>query len=308
LIGSHIIRGQIIDQIAQKQLRQAQIEYQNNILTIEQSVTKAELARKQVDFEIKRIQLQVESLRLEAQGIKDLDLRKAAMNRILAQEQATLNIAREMIAAADQQLATTRQIAENQKIAAGYALQGKIEAIETSAAEQKRAAFLERAAAAQKQVATSAAAANAASGAAGPGGAGAIGGAGGGSRTTGTVTTSMPIDPEVEERVQSRSGRFGFRSVEEMVGALEDEQRKVNRMEAAMARYSPSTGANGGDASGISPVVNVTTGPVMNMDGQNYVNQNDFVAGLQSASTRGAEMAMQMITSSGGARRRLGVG
>lgn len=93
----------------------------------------------------------------------------------------------------------------------------------------------------------------------------------------------------------------------------------ASKMAEAMQRYGsgmrgngviPGKGGDGdpGMMGSINPVVNVTTGPVMNMDGQNYITQNDFVAGLQSASTRGAEMAMQMITSSGGARRRLGVG
>ena len=330
--GSHIIRGQIIDQIAQKQIRQARIEHQNNIISIDQNVAKAELARKQVDFEVKSIQLQVESLRLEAQSIKDLGLRESALKRIYAQEQSTLDIAREMISAADEQLATTRRIAENQKLAAGYALQGKIEAIEATAAEQKRAAFIEKAAAAARDLAISTAAAEASASmststaTATPKKTGKTTvvredegykkGKLGATRTS-TITTSMPIDPDIKERVQSRGN---FKSVEEMVGALEKAQRARNRQNAvqerrsasssttasAMKRYSPSGGSQG--SSSVNPTVNVTTGPVMNMDGQNYVSQDDFVAGLQSASTQGAEMALKMITSSGGARRDLGVG
>jgi hypothetical protein len=99
----------------------------------------------------------------------------------------------------------------------------------------------------------------------------------------------------------------------------------ASKMRAAMERYASgargssvipnSTGGGGGMAPGgedmmpsINPSVNVTTGPVMNMDGANYVSQNDFVAGLQSASRRGAEMALQMLRSGGGMRKRLGVG
>jgi len=327
--GSHIIRGQIIDEIAQRQIRQARIEHQNNIISIDQSVTKAELARKQVDFEVKSIQLQVESLKLDAQRIKDLGLRQSALQRIYAQEQSILNVANEMIAAADQQLATTRQIAQNQKLAAGYALQGKIEAIEASAAEQKRAAFLARSVSAQKELLRAAAATQSVQSTASSKAKKKSGkttvlsqdegyerGKLGATRTS-SVTTSMPIDPDIKERVQSRGS---FKSVEEMVGALEKAQQERNRQTIvqerrsasasttanAMIRYSPSGGGQG--SSSVNPTVNVTTGPVMNMDGQNYVNQNDFVAGLQSASTQGAEMALKMITSSGGARRDLGVG
>lgn len=93
----------------------------------------------------------------------------------------------------------------------------------------------------------------------------------------------------------------------------------ASKMAAAMERYSGGArgssvipgngGGNGGSQMpSINPQVSVSTGPVVNMDGQNYVSQDDFVAGLQSASTQGAEMALKMITSSGGARRDLGVG
>lgn len=100
----------------------------------------------------------------------------------------------------------------------------------------------------------------------------------------------------------------------------------ASKMRAAMERYASgargssvipnSTGGGGGGMApngqdmmpSINPSVNVTTGPVMNMNGANYVSQNDFVAGLQSASRRGAEMAIQMLRSGGGMRKRLGVG
>jgi hypothetical protein len=45
----------------------------------------------------------------------------------------------------------------------------------------------------------------------------------------------------------------------------------------------------------------------MNMDGQNYVSQQDFMTGLQTASKRGAEMALQTLGNSYSARRAAGI-
>ena len=39
--------------------------------------------------------------------------------------------------------------------------------------------------------------------------------------------------------------------------------------------------------------VNVTTGPVMNMDGQNFVE--DFMSGLQYAAEEGASLALSTL-------------
>lgn len=92
-----------------------------------------------------------------------------------------------------------------------------------------------------------------------------------------------------------------------------------NKMGAAMARYAAgqrgesvipngnTTGAAGDlGSTSINPMINVTTGPVMNMNGSNYVSQNDFVAGMQAASRRGAEMALSAMQNNAGIRRAVG--
>ena len=95
----------------------------------------------------------------------------------------------------------------------------------------------------------------------------------------------------------------------------------ASKMSAAMARYASgqrgdsvipggnTAGAAGGDmgSTSINPMINVTTGPVMNMNGSNYVSQRDFVAGMQAASRRGAEMALSAMRTNGGVRRAIGV-
>lgn len=93
----------------------------------------------------------------------------------------------------------------------------------------------------------------------------------------------------------------------------------AGKMDAAMSRYAagqrgkdviPGASADSSSGSGyapsINPMINVTTGPVMNMNGSNYVSQRDFVAGLQAASRRGAQMALSAMRGNGGIRRAVG--
>ena len=93
----------------------------------------------------------------------------------------------------------------------------------------------------------------------------------------------------------------------------------ASKMSTAMARYASGQRGDsvipGGNTAGapgdmgstsINPMINVTTGPVMNMNGSNYVSQRDFVAGMQAASRRGAEMALSAMRKNGGIRRSVG--
>ena len=82
----------------------------------------------------------------------------------------------------------------------------------------------------------------------------------------------------------------------------------ASKMDEAMSRYANGQRGSSVIPSSINPQVNVTTGPVMNMNGSNYVSQSDFLAGMQTASRRGAEMALQMLGGSSQARRMAGIG
>ncbi len=82
----------------------------------------------------------------------------------------------------------------------------------------------------------------------------------------------------------------------------------AGKMDEAMARYASGRRGSSVIPSSINPQVNVTTGPVMNMNGSNYVSQQDFMAGMQTASRRGAEMALEALQSNGSTRRLAGVG
>jgi len=95
----------------------------------------------------------------------------------------------------------------------------------------------------------------------------------------------------------------------------------ASKMSEAMGRYasgargssvipdasnSTTSGYSAGTSS-INPVVNVTTGPVMNMNNSNYVSQADFLAGLQAASRQGAQMALATLQNNSSTRRAVGV-
>ena len=73
-------------------------------------------------------------------------------------------------------------------------------------------------------------------------------------------------------------------------------------------RRTTITPPKGKDPASINPMINVTTGPVINMDGKTYVSQSDFVAGMENASRRGAQMALEALGASGSTRRGVGLG
>jgi hypothetical protein len=81
----------------------------------------------------------------------------------------------------------------------------------------------------------------------------------------------------------------------------------ASKMQEAMKRYAEGKRGNSVIPSTVSPQVNVTTGPVMSMNGQNYVNQRDLVSGLMSASRSTAESVIDMLRSDMSVRREIGL-
>jgi hypothetical protein len=81
----------------------------------------------------------------------------------------------------------------------------------------------------------------------------------------------------------------------------------ASKMQDAMKRYAEGKRGNGVIPSTVSPQVNVTTGPVMSMNGQNYVNQRDLISGLMSASRSTAESVIDMLRSDMSVRREIGL-
>jgi hypothetical protein len=78
-------------------------------------------------------------------------------------------------------------------------------------------------------------------------------------------------------------------------------------MQNAMKRYADDGRGSSTMPLTVSPQINVTTGPVMSMNGQNYVNQRDLVSGLMSASRSTAESVIDMLRSDMSVRREIGL-
>jgi hypothetical protein len=77
-----------------------------------------------------------------------------------------------------------------------------------------------------------------------------------------------------------------------------------SKMGAAMANYAAG---RRGDAV-LNPQVNITTGPVTQMGGVNYVTQQDLMAATSSAAKQGAKLALGTLRSDPGVRRSVGLG
>ena len=76
-----------------------------------------------------------------------------------------------------------------------------------------------------------------------------------------------------------------------------------NNVNYAMAKYGSNR-----NAGFVNQQVNVTTGPVQQMDGNNYVTLQQATSMSQSAARQGAQMALTQIKTDPGTRRSIGVG
>jgi tape measure domain-containing protein len=81
----------------------------------------------------------------------------------------------------------------------------------------------------------------------------------------------------------------------------------ANAMSEAMARYGAGMRGASVIPNSINPQVNISTGPVMQMNGTNYVSQNDLVSATQAAARQGANMALNQLERDPATRRRVGV-
>lgn len=69
----------------------------------------------------------------------------------------------------------------------------------------------------------------------------------------------------------------------------------------AMSTYGTSS------AGGMAPQININTGPIMQMNGSNYVTESDFQAGMISTANQTAELLMRRISTSASTRRNIGI-
>ena len=117
------------------------------------------------------------------------------------------------------------------------------------------------------------------------------------------------------------SGGYVNEPTQAMIGEGGDDEYVIpsGKMESAMQRYSAGARGdavvNGADPSGggdeamamMSAPINISTGPVMAFEGSNYVSQEQFAAGVQSAAKQGEARALRKLQMSPAARRKAGI-
>ena len=86
---------------------------------------------------------------------------------------------------------------------------------------------------------------------------------------------------------------------------VDPREANVQNRQTAMERFG-SMRSNQGE-SVMTPQVSITTGPVMQMDGTNYVTQRDLVSATGTAARQGAKMALEMLQNNPASRRSTGV-
>jgi len=89
------------------------------------------------------------------------------------------------------------------------------------------------------------------------------------------------------------------------LGRFVPSQYRSSGRDSLFSRYGSAASAAG--TSSASPQVNITTGPVMQMDGTNYVTQRDLVSATGTAARQGAKMALEMLQNNPASRRSTGV-
>ena len=300
------------EQFAAK-LKAAEIEYESQLLSIDASVSKAKIEEQLTQIKSQQLQIQLTSAKIEAQGIKNANERAAAFAEINRQ-QALVNqqtaeiqrLARNNLNTVIKQSDIQRQIAKNKY----EELKATIRSEEL---ERRRSKILSEIEARSARIAQNTKEAAEASNKISSTTGGSSGG-GLGSTTTQTMGTSLPIDPDVQKAVEERAGPFGYRNVSELIRQLEMAQKAKNARTAKEAQmsqpssssfassssYAPRSASRGG---GGTATVNVSTGPVMQVENKRYVSMEDFESGLREVARSTAQTARSY-----GSRRYSGIG
>lgn len=123
---------------------------------------------------------------------------------------------------------------------------------------------------------------------------------------------NIAVGPNANPEAAFAAGGYVTRPTRALVAEAGEPEYIIPRskMTEAMQRYA--AGARGeavipGGGSTLQPQVNITTGPVMQMNGTSYVTQADLMTATSTAAKQGASMALQMLQNSPKARRSAGV-
>ena len=273
---------ELIDKIAANRAKQAKVENQVAKAQAQQGIRQAIIAQQQVKFQVQRIKLELQLQKIKAQGEKDDNVRLQQLQEINNTQAQNNQLIEVMVNESNKQVDIARKIAVQQGKIADNLLKGKLESIEAERVEARRAANAKELAKATGQAADEAArlARNSSSGA--------------GRTTTSAASTSMKIDPDVYQSVIDNAPAFGYRNTYELAAALDKAQQVKNAQTAKAAQMSQpsatsySSTYNTGTAlaaTPLTPTVNVSTGPVMQVDNKRYVSMEDFESGLRQVSS-----------------------
>ena len=334
----------LLDQ-AQTRLENAQTDQQRiraatdiYNLTIAQARLDQEAAKAQVAAAVEKSRVAVENLQLKLRELQAVVALAEAEGTVTKEHYKALQLQQEAVTLAEQQYSLRQQIAveQNKEIdalfmaqqnAAKLAYQQNIVADNTASAASSAAQFagnMSQAASSAQQAAQAMQnvdATSAALGSVAPGMQTTTGGGGRGYNFGSAMSDeSFASDWEkanknFKKRVQNNafsSARDADEEFDKVIASFRRRADKINSKQSVTSSGQQSGGNSyGGGSSGATggtPSVNITTGPLLNMDGQNYVTQEDFVVGLQTAVEEGARTALSAISSGGGSRRELGVG
>jgi len=297
-------------------LKAAKIEYDAQLLSIDASVSKAKIEEQLTQIKNQQLQIQLTSLRIEAQGIKNANDRANAFDEINRQQALVNQQTAEITRLAKDNLNTAIQQADIQRQIAKNKYEELKATIRSEELERRRSQILSQLEAKSAKIAQNTQAAAEASNQISSSKML-------GQKDTVTYRTSIPIDEDVRRRVEESAPPFGFRRVIDLINKLEEEQKRKNARLAAeeeraqrpqlspgrAASLSSSSfrssaftgqtpyGSNNGDTT-----VNVNTGPVMEFNDKRYVSMDDFEAGLREVSRSTAKGSRNY-----GARRYAGV-
>ncbi len=322
----------------EQQVQAAKLEYESAVINNEYLVKKAELEARIVEIKYQQLEAekQIALAQAEARGSTDEQVQKisAGYDKALAAQEGLVGISND-------QVATTREIADNQNKVADAVYKAAVIQAESALAQKLTTAEIglskEQADKLAGSLSAGAYNANAMADALGNVAQQARNAVVELSRIENMSPGSVTAQSGYEATYQYSDGTTGYANIQAsyaqggyvtgptraLVGEGGESEYVIpaSKMDEAMARYASgqrgssvipnaATSDASSYASGVSsinPVVNVTTGPVMNMNNSNYVSQADFLAGLQTATRQGAQMALATLQNSSSTRRAVGI-
>lgn len=257
-------------------IRDLEIENAKITLYATRAQIKAEIERQRIALAIAEVKYR------ELQAVVNLARAQKVLNQghidALAAQKSALVIAQ-------QNYETSIQVANEQWRAADAVYEAAVQAAEFKASMEGTAAAAERTAAATTEAAAASKADRAA--------------ISGSFTTVGKAIT--PVGMGLFKSEEARRARLSFTPTK--FGGFDTSQEdRQAAMTSFRERIMGST-----DSQAVNPQVNITTGPVMQMDGTNYVTQRDLMAATGSAARQGAKMALETLRNNPSSRRSTGV-